>query len=318
MSIKNNMKIAIIGPGFMPIPPKGWGAVESLIWDYYLTLTDMGHDVTIINDNNPSNIISQANQGFDVVHIHYDDWIYLSNQINCKIIIATTHYAYLEQEDKHGGYSTIFNQFLQNKKINIFALSEGIKNTYIKHGFPESRIFVVPNGVNYDLFKFSETPEDKSIYLAKIDHRKSQYKYHNIKSLYFAGNISDEKYNKNNYLGEWNKKYLYKNLTNFSNLVLLSDGEAHPLVCMEAMAAGLGLVISEYAVANLDLTKNFIDVIPKDRINDVDYIENIISLNREKSRGIRNEIRKYVFENFEWNNIIKNYYLPNLKKIKNE
>ena len=24
------MKISIIGPGLMPIPPKGWGAVESL------------------------------------------------------------------------------------------------------------------------------------------------------------------------------------------------------------------------------------------------------------------------------------------------
>ena len=28
------MKLVIIGPGIMPIPPKGWGAVESLIWDY--------------------------------------------------------------------------------------------------------------------------------------------------------------------------------------------------------------------------------------------------------------------------------------------
>ena len=30
------MKIALIGPGIMPIPPDGWGAVESLIWDYAL------------------------------------------------------------------------------------------------------------------------------------------------------------------------------------------------------------------------------------------------------------------------------------------
>ena len=28
------MKIALVGPGIMEIPPKGWGAVESLIWDY--------------------------------------------------------------------------------------------------------------------------------------------------------------------------------------------------------------------------------------------------------------------------------------------
>ena len=27
------MKISIIGPGIMPIPPIGWGAVEILVWD---------------------------------------------------------------------------------------------------------------------------------------------------------------------------------------------------------------------------------------------------------------------------------------------
>jgi hypothetical protein len=28
------LKISIIGPGIMPIPPTGWGAVEILFWDY--------------------------------------------------------------------------------------------------------------------------------------------------------------------------------------------------------------------------------------------------------------------------------------------
>ena len=43
------MKIALIGPGIMPIPPPGWGAVEILIWDYYNELQLAGHDVVIIN-----------------------------------------------------------------------------------------------------------------------------------------------------------------------------------------------------------------------------------------------------------------------------
>ena len=45
------MKIALIGPGIMPIPPPGWGAVEILIWDYYKELTAQGHEVVIINTN---------------------------------------------------------------------------------------------------------------------------------------------------------------------------------------------------------------------------------------------------------------------------
>ena len=43
------MRIAQVGPGIMPIPPDGWGAVEMLIWDYYQILTQQGHDVEIIN-----------------------------------------------------------------------------------------------------------------------------------------------------------------------------------------------------------------------------------------------------------------------------
>ena len=38
------MKISIIGPGIMPIPPTGWGAVEILIWDQKLALEELGHE----------------------------------------------------------------------------------------------------------------------------------------------------------------------------------------------------------------------------------------------------------------------------------
>ena len=47
------MKIVLIGPGCMPIPSPGWGAVERIVWDYYQVLSsnieDMGHEVHIIN-----------------------------------------------------------------------------------------------------------------------------------------------------------------------------------------------------------------------------------------------------------------------------
>jgi len=42
------VKIAIIGPGLMSIPPTSWGAVEILIWDYYQNLINLGHQVKIL------------------------------------------------------------------------------------------------------------------------------------------------------------------------------------------------------------------------------------------------------------------------------
>jgi glycosyltransferase involved in cell wall biosynthesis len=126
-----------------------------------------------------------------------------------------------------------------------------------------------------------------------------------------VGNIADPNFtNHSSYLGEWNKPTLYSELTKYANLVLLSDGEAHPLVCLEAMSAGLGLVISEYATAHLDTTLPFIDVIPENMINDLAYVAQVVSDNRHKSISMRNEIRKYVNDNFSWENIVNDYYLP--------
>ena len=56
------MKLALIGPGIMPIPPDGWGAVESLIWDYALELDELGHTGTIINTPNWDEIINYLNE----------------------------------------------------------------------------------------------------------------------------------------------------------------------------------------------------------------------------------------------------------------
>ena len=122
------MKISIIGPA-LPIPPKGWGAVESLIWDYKIFLEKLNHDVQIINISDPNQIINKINQfNPDFVHINYDDWIVLYPYIQYPCA-CTTHYAYIDQFEKMGGYQNIFNVFAQYKP-NIFCLSETIKNVY--------------------------------------------------------------------------------------------------------------------------------------------------------------------------------------------
>lgn len=310
------MRISIIGPATQ-IPPVGWGAVESLIWDYKLSLEKLGHSIQIINIPNPNEIIQHVNEFRpDFVHINYDDWIILYPYIQYPCAI-TSHFGYIERPDMMGGYVNIFNLF-QDYKPNVFCLSERIKNVYkVFSDIPEDRLFITPNGVNLSVFKKTNGPKyaDRSIYLAKVDYRKRQYLFQSIDSLWYAGNIVDNRFDTNkNYLGEWNKEQLHNDLTNYGNLVLLSDGEAHSLVLMEALASGLGIVISEFATANLDLDKEFIDVIPEKKINDLEYVESIITKNREYSISHREEIFEYS-KNFEWSNIIENYYLPSVEKL---
>jgi hypothetical protein len=311
------MKISIIGPGLMPIPPKGWGAVEALIWDMANALKDLGQEVQIINTPDPNKVLAAIKEfDPDFVHINYDDFIVLYPHID-KPKAMTSHFGYLERPDMMNGYVNIFNKF-QEMKPNVFCLSEGIKNIYkVFSNFPEEKLFVTPNGVNIDAFTFKEEPAHphRSMYLAKVDYRKRQHLFQNIDSLWFAGNIVDERYDtKNNYLGEWSKEQLYEELTDYGNLVLLSDGEAHSLVIMEAFAAGLGVVISEYARANLDLDKKFITLIPEKKIKDIDYVEGQIIRNREYSIKHRDEIREYG-KQFAWKKMLKEHYLPSIEKL---
>ena len=59
-------------------------------------------------------------------------------------------------------------------------------------------------------------------------------------------NYHDSPFDRNSvqYKGEWSKERLYDEMTNYGNLVLLSDGEADPLVVKEELMAGLGVVLS--------------------------------------------------------------------------
>ena len=202
-----------------------------------LHLKKLGCEVQIINTKDARQIISEIN-GFrpDFVHVHYDEFIPIVPFIQYPNAI-TSHFGYLERREMFNGYINVANEF-QRIKPNIFCLSEGIKKVYnVMFDIPKEKTWVTPSGVNTDAFEYVEDPThpDRSIYLAKIDYRKRQHLFQSIESLWFAGNIADDRFNtKKNYLGEWSKDKLFNELTEYGNLVLLSDGEAHPLVCMES------------------------------------------------------------------------------------
>ena len=311
------MKISIVGPGIMPIPPTGWGAVEILIWDQKLALEKLGHQVDIVNTKSPIEIIQKINEYRpDFVHVQYDDFIELYPYIQYPCAI-TSHFGYLEQPNKWGYYHDRIVKPFQRISPVVFCLSDGIRNVYKNELLiNEDNLLVTPNGVNTSKF-VTRDPKypDRSLYLAKIDYRKRQSMFQSISSLYYAGNNADSNFDVNiNYLGEWSKEYLYNNLTDYGNLVLLSDGEAHPLVCMEALAAGLGVVVCEYGAANLDTSKDFITVIPENKISDLKYLEDEIIKNRDYSISHKDDIIKYA-SNFDWLNVIRDRYIPCVEKI---
>lgn len=309
------MKIALIGPGEIEIPPKGWGATEIVLWDMAQNLKKLGHKPLITNTKDFKLIADTINDFKpDFVHHHHDQMTDVMKMINCPNQAITSHYGYLDRPEKHGffgPYPSYFQKFLQYDK-NIFCLSNEAKSVYENAGFDKNRLFVTRNGVNQEKIKFSATPEypNKSLYLASLEYRKRQYALRDSNcDIDFVGVTKDNTvdYIRPKYKGTWQKEEVYENLNKYANLVLLSDGEGHPLVCMEAMAAGLGLVLSEYSCQNLDKTKPFITIIPESRMNDIQYIDNAIEENKKVSLAMREEIRKYVLLKFEWSLVMQEY-----------
>lgn len=309
------MKFCLIGPGGTSIPPNGWGAVESIVWDYSLELEKRGHKVVIINEIHPPYIIDRTNaENPDVVYIMYDDHISVVQFLKCPRIFYMSHYAYITQpgfkEKQPHYFHHIFKQVIDNQRyITLNAISEEVLAVYKEHGY-KGKANVIHNGARADMFLYDQ-PEypNKSIYVGKIENRKAQWKYQSIPGIDFAGNYHNSSFNTNNpnYLGEWTKPVLYGNLTKYANLILLSDGEADPLVVKEALVAGLGVVVSECASANLDRTHPFITVIPNDKLDDIPFVTEQIESNRKISVRMRSQIREYGLNEFSWSSVIDQF-----------
>ncbi len=304
------MKIALIGPGIMPIPPQGWGGVEHLIWNYYKEMTERGDEVVIINTKDMNEVVKTVNSGnFDAVHLHYDNYANVLPHLNCERKMITSHYPYLENPEPQ--YMFLYD-LLKNCGGHVVSLSDRIKDSFIERGIPGENISVLPCAIDVDSYTLDKKAlyPDRSIVVGKIEPRKRQaFLQKKELNIDFIGNNADPSFDTKDpcYFGEQSKQDIMDNLTAYANMVLLSSGEAHPFVCLEGMAAGLGLVISEQSTANLDLSQPFITVIPDDKLDDTSFLKESIEENRKVSMDMRDEIREYCRSNFDWSNILKKY-----------
>lgn len=305
------MKIALIGPGIAPIPPDNWGAVESLIWDYYEYLKEFGVEVDIINTNDLNYVANKVNsEDYDFIHLHYDDYAQILNNLIKKPYCVTSHYGYIKEHyNNYGHWKPIFDG-LKNSP-GLIVLSEEIKNLFKTSGYNKF-IKVLRNGARTSKFRYNQNPSKDSICLGKIETRKRQADLSKICSgkctIDFVGPLVDKNFKDNNTckrIGTWSKPDLYNNLTEYKCLILLSDGEAAPLVVPEALSAGLSLVISETAAANLDKTLPFIHIVNIDSTNNISEIINKAVF---ENHVYRNTIRDYAVKNFDWS-VICNEYL---------
>ena len=65
--------------------------------------------------------------------------------------------------------------------------------------------------------------------------------------------------------------------------------------------------MSKYAAHDLDKSLPFVTVIPDDKWNDIEYVEQELKKNRDISVTMRKEIRQYGVDNFSWQVLVKDY-----------
>jgi glycosyltransferase involved in cell wall biosynthesis len=317
---KSPLRILLVSTG-QPTPPTGWGAVEKLIWEQKQYLEREGHNVTLHNityESMQSALLSLPTE-YDVVHVHYDVrtliWNLLEEALPISVLI-TTHYGYTSWVERWGEfYWDVFSYLKQAS--HIMALSPQIKSTLQSQGC-KGDIFVLPNGIICDDIRFAPVPSKSALVLGRIEYRKKQEYLADILrgypiSLDLIGPPSDENNmtlgfvgNGENvrWCGEWTRDQVNDMLTEYSCLILLSDGEAHPLVILEALAAGVSVVISEEASHNLDTRLPFITVVNRDSTEEiVQAIQKSIMENPK----YRQQITQYCRSNFDWSILIKQY-----------
>jgi len=303
----------MISGGQLPIPSKGWGGVEVLLTNYLKELENQGHQVVIANTTSLDLVESTINDwNPDFVHLHYDVYTEFMSKIKCKKKAITSHYPYIDYPhiaDKEG-YSWIYEKMNKQTDSYVFSLSGFNKRIFEERGLEPSRVHVWKYGIPHKDFRYSSSPEkpDRSICLGKIEPRKRQSFLQTVAAnIDFAGPLADDRFwkDQDSYLGQWTREQVHDDLTDYANLILLSDGESAPQVVYEALMAGCGLVVSKEASANLNVDLPFIDVV--DNSISRSKLLDVVEKNREISIQHREEIRKYGIDNFSIEACVTNY-----------
>jgi glycosyltransferase involved in cell wall biosynthesis len=219
-------------------------------------------------------VVNAVNQGgYDLVHLH-NELFALPFASHLRVPWAiTSHYGGLTNF-KPGGEDGPFDYLFRDTLLAPahIALSHAIADLLRDAGYG-GVISVVENSVEHELFRVIERPKRPAICLARIASRKRQAWVAEAVAgqlpVDFVGPWSREEEptfaprDGSRWLGEWDRATLHERLGEYACLVLISKSEACiPKAVLEALAAGLSLVVSPACAGNLD-SEPFVTVVPE-------------------------------------------------------
>ena len=304
----------IVGHGDNPIPPPAWGAVEHIIWQFSTRLKKRDIPTHIINRRKWGalfGVLKLSLQGkADVVYCHAEKPVRLLVHLarwRKFLLIATTHNPVSPDNLDRSASKALRRssyapyQFVGRSDIEPLILAL----------HPKANCKVQFNAVEVEEFRTKPEGNGKAICIGRIQERKRQ----NETALAlegsgiecdFVGPILEEVTISNELgtrlRGEWSREAIQNSLCDYSCLILLSQSERQPLVVVEALAAGIPVVLSRNSAWNIDRTKPFIFVVESD-----DQLANAVT----RAIAVRDqysvEIRKYAEDFFGYEVLVDDY-----------
>lgn len=311
------MRIAQIHTGLIEIPPKGWGAVEKVIYNYQKQMVAAGHtcDIKYMNE------VSAGE--YDIVHVHMaNQALYLAERNIPYIFSIHDHHA-----EYYGVDSTVYKENHAAIKKSVFSithawhykelfsdcqqlffLSHGVDTNFYKKGdfhlFKGYLLMVATNGLAGDIsidrkgfLKGIEIAKKLklSIFFAGGESNKDFMKAHNldVASIYHSFDFSNPP--------QQLVLNYYQAFTFFLHLSMIEAGMPN-LTLLEALACGLKVIANgRNFPEKLLQIPNFYQV--EDEKEALNKIVEIVS-HKEQKDSDNFESMKMVREHFDWSVIV--------------
>lgn len=142
------MKISQVTPGLISIPPKGWGAIEKVIWNYKLEFERLGHTCTIdyLDDVKVDEV--------DIVHIHVANLAIMAQERGIPYIFSLHDHHVV----RHGKNSHVYNENLKAIQGSIISFTHA---EFLVDYFEETdKLFYLSHGVDTSFFKPNGEPQN--------------------------------------------------------------------------------------------------------------------------------------------------------------
>lgn len=134
------LKICQVNPGCgLEIPPKGWGAIEKIVWELTKNLRKQGHQVDIKWTN------EVKKDEYDLVHVHV---------ANLALILAEKGIPYIFQCHDHHAFHWGKNSFIFKQNLEAIEKSELsiLPAKYLVDYFGSNKAVYFSHGVDTDFF----------------------------------------------------------------------------------------------------------------------------------------------------------------------